>query len=134
MPEDDEVTTNKQSTSIQRESIQVQSLLAEIRSRMNMKIWIPRSDRQRVLELWKNPNNNLLKQLPLNSDIATLKTIKNIDVLWIKGRSIIRAFEVEHTTSIYPGILRMSDLMALQPKLNIHAHIVAPIERKDKVL
>lgn len=134
VPEDEEIPVNKQSVSTQRESIQIQSLLAEIGDRMNMKIWIPRSDRQRVLDLWKNSNNNLLEQLPLNYDTATLKTIENIDVLWIKGRSIIRAFEVEHTTSIYSGILRMADLMALQPNLNIHAHIVAPIERKDKVL
>lgn len=134
VPEDEDIPVNKQSVTTQRESIQIQSLLAEIGDRMNMKIWIPRSDRQRVLDLWKNPNNNLLEQLPLNYDTATLKTIENIDVLWIKGRSIIRAFEVEHTTSIYSGILRMADLMALQPNLNIHAHIVAPIERKDKVL
>jgi hypothetical protein len=28
----------------------------------------------------------------------------------------------------------MADLMALQPNLDIRAHIVAPIERKEKVL
>jgi hypothetical protein len=39
--------------------------------------------------------------------------IERIDVLWLKGRSIKRAFEVEHTTSIYSGILRMADLLAL---------------------
>lgn len=47
VPEDNEVIINK-SLSTQRESIQIQSLLAEIGDRMNMKIWIPRSDRQRV--------------------------------------------------------------------------------------
>lgn len=46
----------------------------------------------------------------------------------------MRAFEVEHTTSIYSGILRMADLMALQPNLDIKAHIVAPLERREKVL
>lgn len=40
----------------------------------------------------------------------------------------------EHTTSIFSGILRMADLMALQPNLDIRAHIVAPLERKEKVL
>ena len=45
----------------------------------------------------------------------------------------IRAFEVEHTTAIYSGILRMADLMALQPNINIRSHIVAPQERRDKV-
>lgn len=47
--------------------------------------------------------------------------------------SIVRAFEVEHTTSIYSGILRMADLLALQPNMNIKLHIVAPPERRDKV-
>jgi hypothetical protein len=54
-------------------------------------------------------------------------------VLWLKGRSIRRAFEVEHTTSIYSGLLRMADLLALQPNMDIRLHIVAPDERRDKV-
>lgn len=135
IPENEEVinTTEVQQESTHRESIKVQALLAEIGERMDLKIWIPRSDKQRVLEVWKPKANSLLEILPLNYDNVTLKTIENIDVLWIRGRSIVRAFEVEHTTSIYSGILRMADLMALQPNLNIQAHIVAPIERKDKV-
>lgn len=56
-----------------------------------------------------------------------------IDVLWLKGRSIQRAFEVEHTTSIYSGLLRMADLMALQPNMDSRLHIVAPDGRRDKV-
>ena len=136
IPENEEssTTTVPQQQSTQRDSIKIQALLAEIGERMNLKIWLPRSDRQRVLDLWQPKTQCLLEQLPLNYDDATLKTIENIDVLWIRGRSIVRAFEVEHTTSIYSGILRMADLMALQPNLNISAHIVAPIDRKDKVL
>lgn len=132
--EDQPATTVTQQQTTQRDSIKVQALLAEIGERMNLKIWLPRSDRQRVLEVWQPKTQCLLEQLPLNYDDATLKTIENIDVLWIRGRSIVRAFEVEHTTSIYSGILRMADLMALQPNLNISAHIVAPVERKEKVL
>ena len=132
--EDSLTTTIPQQQSTQRDSIRIQALVAEIGERMNLKIWVPRSDRQRVLEVWQPKTQCLLQQLPLNYDDATLKTIENIDVLWIRGRSIVRAFEVEHTTSIYSGILRMADLMALQPNLNINAHIVAPIDRKDKVL
>lgn len=45
-----------------------------------------------------------------------------------------RAFEIEHTTAIYSGILRMADLLALQPNMNIRLHIVAPDEKRDKVL
>src|SRR4030095_9034168 len=53
--------------------------------------------------------------------------------LWLKGRSIRRAFEVEHSTSIYSGLLRMADLLALQPNMDIRLHIVAPEERREKV-
>jgi hypothetical protein len=107
--------------------------LAKIGELMGMKIWLPKNDRQRVLGYLKGKLENIVDDLPLNYDSTTLKTIENIDVLWLKGRSIIRAFEVEHTTSIYSGILRMADLMALQPNLDIKAHIVAPEERKEKV-
>lgn len=117
-----------------RESKKIQALIAETGERMGLKIWIPRGDRSRVLEHWKPQGGTLLDNLPLNYDETTIKTIEQIDVIWLKRRSIIRAFEVEHTTSIYSGLLRMADLMALQPNLNIRAHIVAPLERKNKVL
>lgn len=71
--------------------------------------------------------------LPLNYDSTTLQTIERIDVLWLKGRSMARAFEIEHTTAIYSGILRMADLLALQPNMDIRLHIVAPDARKEKV-
>jgi predicted RNA-binding protein len=116
-----------------RESIKVQALLAEIGSQMGLKIWIPKADRGGVLGEWKDADASLLDRLPLNYDDATLKTIEQIDVLWLRGRSIIRAFEVEHTTSIYSGLLRMADLLALQPNMDIRLHIVAPITKRDKV-
>lgn len=117
-----------------RESIQMQALIASIGAKMGFKIWIPRNDRSRVLAEWSGPDEAVLNQLPLNYDDTTLKTIKQIDVIWLKGRSIARAFEVEHTTSIYSGILRMADLLALQPNMDIKLHIVAPYARRDKVL
>ena len=52
---------------------------------------------------------------------------------WLRGRSIVRAFEVEHTTAVYSGILRMADLLALQPNMDIKLHIVAPTARREKV-
>ena len=45
-----------------------------------------------------------------------------------------RAFEIEHTTAIYSGLLRMADLLALQPNMDIRLHIVAPAERRERVL
>lgn len=116
-----------------RESARVQALLAQIGATMGMKIWLPRNDRPTVLSQINSGELNPIEVLPLNYDETTLKTIEQIDVLWLRGRSIVRAFEVEHTTSIYSGILRMADLLALQPNMDIKLHIVAPEERKDKV-
>jgi hypothetical protein len=116
-----------------RESIRVQAMLGRIGAEMGMRIWIPRNDRAAVVREWPSLDESLLTVLPLNYDEATIRTIEQIDVLWVKGRSVVRAFEVEHTTSIYSGILRMADLMALQPNLNIRTHIVAPSERRNKV-
>jgi len=118
----------------ERESIIIQAKLATIGEKMGFKIWLPKADRTRVLNHWKPADGVLLNQLPLNYDETTLSTIEQIDVIWVKGRSIVRAFEVEHTTSIYSGILRMADLMALQPNIDIKAHIVAPDYKREKVL
>jgi hypothetical protein len=116
-----------------RTSTRIQALLASIGARMGMKIWLPRNNRTGVMAEWKSDDYPVLDELPLNYDETTLKTIEQIDVLWLKGRAIVRAFEIEHTTSIYSGILRMADLLALQPNMNINLHIVAPLSRRDKV-
>jgi hypothetical protein len=117
-----------------RESIKIQGLLARIGEQMGFDIWLPNPDRARVAKVWqpKDPRT-LLTTLPLSYDKATQSTIGLIDVIWIKNkRSIARAFEVEHTTSIYSGILRMADLVALQPDIKIKMHIVAPSDRQEK--
>jgi hypothetical protein len=116
-----------------RESIKVQAQLAKIGAEMGMQVWIPRNDRAAVLKESPECEQSMLSMLPLNYNEATIKTVEQIDVLWIRKKTIVRVFEVEHTTSIYSGILRMADLMALQPNLNIKAHIVAPAERREKV-
>ena len=116
-----------------RESIKIQSLLADMGARMGLSIWIPKGDRGAVLKEWKDKEQKLIDRLPLNYDDTTLKTIEQIDVLWLRGRSILRAFEVEHSTSVYSGILRMADLLALQPNMDINLHIVAPAAKREKV-
>lgn len=117
-----------------RESMQIQGALAKIGAAMGFTIWLPRADRSRVLLAWTPEEGQLATALPLGYDPTTMKTIEQIDVLWMRKRSIVRAFEVEHTTSIYSGLLRMADLVALQPNIDVKLHIVAPVEKREKVL
>jgi len=118
-----------------RQSIQIQAKIAAIGAQMGFRIWIPRGDRVRVVEqVPESLRAAFIDSLPLNYDDTTLRTIEQIDVLWLKGRSMARAFEVEHTTAVYSGLLRMADLLALQPNMDIRLHIVAPEEKREKVL
>jgi hypothetical protein len=116
-----------------RESARIQATLALCGEKMGFKIWLPRNDRATVLQQWVPAPGALLEQLPLNYDANTLRTIENIDALWIRGSAIARAFEVEHTTAVYSGLLRMADLLAMQPNMRIKLHIVAPEVRRKKV-
>jgi hypothetical protein len=133
VPEEVESERDEEAHPELRESIKIQALLVQIGARMGMQIWVPRSDRESVRAQCQGDRSSLLERLPLNYDEATLKTIEQIDVIWLKGRAIKRAFEVEHTTSVYSGILRMADLLALQPNMDIRLHIVAPLSRREKV-
>jgi hypothetical protein len=73
------------------------------------------------------------RQLPRQFDPKVNQTIELIDVLWLEGNVITAAFEIESTTSIYSGLLRMSDLLAQQPNISIPLFLVAPEERREKV-
>jgi hypothetical protein len=77
--------------------------------------------------------SNLVTDLPVQFDDATRRTVELIDVLWLRGQAVVAAFEIESTTSIYSGLLRMSDLISMQPNLAMPLYIVAPDERRDKV-
>ena len=129
----DEAEYEEADTQPLRESYQMQALLAKCGATMGFKIWIPKRDRTQVMREWQPIEGSLLDALPLNYDETTLDTIEEIDVIWMRGRSIFRAFEIEHTTAVYSGILRMADLLALQPNMDIKLHIVAPEPRKQKV-
>lgn len=117
-----------------RQSYRIQAALAHIGAKLGFRIWVPRNDRQNILALIPADKRGLfLGELPLNYDDVTIKTIEQIDVIWLKNRSMARAFEVEHTTAIYSGLLRMADLLALQPNMDIRLHIAAPADRREKV-
>lgn len=117
-----------------RQSYRIQAALAQIGVKLGFLIWIPKPDKQAVLNLIPDPmKSKFLDDLPLNYDGTTLRTIKTINAIWPKEHSMERAFEVEHTTASYSGLLRMADLLAPLPNLSIHLHIAAPQERREQV-
>ena len=113
---------------------EIQFVLLRLGVSMGFSVWAARNDRNRGYKGKPfSEHFQLLDSLPLSFDEATTRTVEFIDVLWLKGNAIIAAFEVESTTSVYSGLLRMSDLVAMQPNLNMPLYLVAPDERRDKV-
>ena len=89
---------------------QVQTMLGAIGSLKGYEVWVPTSDRTSLD--WTVAEHfacsNALPERYSEVDAIT----KEIDVAWIKpGSGDFRAlFEVEHSTSIYSGLLRLNDL------------------------
>ncbi len=114
---------------------EIQWVLLKLGSEMGFDLWVAKNDRHRQYAgqpFGEFPG--MRDSLPAQFDPATNRTIELIDVLWLRGNAIEAAFEVEHSTAIYSGLLRMSDLVAMQPNINIRLYIVAPDNRRDKVL
>jgi len=114
---------------------EIQYFLLKFGSDMGLGVYAARGDKNKSY----NGNNfkdikNFRERIPLQFDEATNKTIENIDILWLQDNAIIAAFEIEHTTSIYSGLLRMSDLISMQPNIKIDLYLVAPNERREKAI
>lgn len=130
----DDLDSEDESGTRNAETYQIQAKVAYIGEALGFNVWLPNPDRSRVTQTWTPGRGILLDELPLGYDNAVQKIVKLIDVLWIKKRAVVRAFEIERKSSIYSGILRMADLLALQPNLNIKMCIVSPASRRDEVL
>jgi hypothetical protein len=125
----------EKSPTLQNEHTEIQYLLLRLGNDMGFDVWAARNDRNKQFQ-----GNNfsdiprIKASLPLQFDGQTNKTIELIDVLWLNGNSFMAAFEIESTTSIYSGLLRMADLLTMQPNLYIPLFLVAPDERRDRVI
>lgn len=114
---------------------EIQWLLMKLGSDMGLDVWVARNDRSRAYKGNRFSDlPRLRNELPLQFDEATRRIVELIDVLWLSSNGILAAFEVESTTSIYSGLLRMSDLLSMHRNLNIPLYIVAPDERRQRVI
>jgi type II restriction enzyme len=115
---------------------QMQYLLCRIGSALGYEVCVASNDRS------KSFNGNYLAQLcrpgmpalGLDQDVAG--TVELIDVLWLEKEThrIVGAFEVEKSTSIYSGILRLSDLALALPDHATKLCLVVPDVREKEVI
>jgi type II restriction enzyme len=116
---------------------QIQGCLRDIGLAMGFSVWIAANDRNRVHESGVL-GDGCLTVLPEHlSGVAGAESVRLIDVIWLdkSAGNVVAAFEVEHTTSIYSGIVRLLDL-AYGNELRIceGLFLVAPDGRENDVL
>jgi hypothetical protein len=133
IPEDDD---HEVATSVAGSAhTEVQYRLLKLGADMGFDVHVARNDQGRVWNgrrLGDVPRRR--EKLPQSFDPKTQQTIELIDVLWLSGNAIVAAFEIESTTSIYSGLLRMSDLLSLQPNISVPLFLVSSEDWRAKVI
>lgn len=111
-----------------------QFYLKEIAKITNCSVWTASNDKNRLFKGNALGEDDVENFPNFDLDEEVKKRIQLIDTIWFQGDFPIHCFEVETSTSIFSGLLRMSDLLAVMPNPNLKLFIVAPNERKKKVM
>jgi type II restriction enzyme len=114
----------------------IQGWLRDLGNALGFAVWVASNDRSRPYADGKL-GDGCLEELPATlMETPGADAIRLIDVLWIDksaGR-VVAAFEVEHTTSIYSGIVRLLDLALGAPEQAVRGlYLVAPDAREEDV-
>jgi type II restriction enzyme len=117
------------------EHTQIQYLLIKIGRALKYDVFVARNDRHRSFGGQAFALLTIPTLPPMSWPPEVMDTTSLIDVIWLKpGTSeIVSAFEIEKSTSIYSGILRMEDLARSIPECACHFYLVAPNRREKEV-
>ncbi|ABF44011.1 hypothetical protein Dgeo_2577 (plasmid) [Deinococcus geothermalis DSM 11300] len=119
-----------------RTHTEVQGWLRDLGRALGFGVWIAANDRSRPYAGGKL-GDGCLDTLPAAlTGTPGAEAVRLIDVLWLERPSgrVVAAFEVEHTTSIYSGIMRMLDLALGAPEQAVEGlYLVAPDGREAEV-
>ena len=115
---------------------EVQAWLRDLGRALGFTVWIAANDRGRP---WGRGRlgDDCLQALPSSLEsVPGADSVRLIDVLWLEAATgqVAAAFEVEHTTSIYSGIVRLLDLALGAPAASgMRLFLVAPDDRETQV-
>lgn len=118
------------------EHTRMQHLLIKVGRALKYDVHVARNDRHRTCH-GENFALLTLPKLPVRDWPAeVMDTVSLIDVVWIKSgtNEIVSAFEIEKSTSIYSGILRLEDLARSIPAGTCRLYLVAPNDREREVM
>lgn len=112
----------------------MQAHLLKIGRALGYEVWVARNDRSTPSCHGGNLGEGCVQALPIDDLPSEVRsTVELIDVLWLEEDRIQCAFEVEKSTSIYSGILRLMDLSLSFPSGPPVLYLVAPDTREGEV-
>lgn len=116
-----------------RDHVEIQSKLIQLGLDHGYDVYVAKNDRNEEYD-GQRLGDGCVENLSLTGFSDAAKSIiEYVDVIWLDGEHIVKMFEVESTTSIYSGILRMSDFVVKVPNLAVDMYIVAPDDDESQV-
>ncbi|HJU54912.1 MAG TPA: hypothetical protein VJ715_10080 [Pyrinomonadaceae bacterium] len=119
------------------EHTRMQYLLIKIGRALGYEVYVARNDRHRSFDGESFAMHTVADLPALACAPEVMDTVRLIDVVWLRPgtREIVSAFEVEKSTSIYSGILRLEDLARSIPDCCASCfYLVAPDRREKEVM
>lgn len=111
-----------------------QFYLKELAIITGCEVWTASNDKNRLYKGERIGRDDMDYFPDFLMDEESKKRISLIDTIWFNNDFPVSCFEVETSTSVYSGLLRMADLVSVMPNRDLKIYIVAPNERKEKVL
>lgn len=118
------------------EHLKMQFLLTTIGRNLGYDVFVAVNDRTKSLE-GKSLEFLTVPELPLlDLPKEVIRTISLIDVIWLnkETKEFECAFEIEKSTSIYSGILRLVDLASSLGSKQYNFFLVAPDSREKEII
>lgn len=118
------------------EHLRIQYTLTEVGLGLGYDVFVAINDRTKSINGKSLEFLTIPKLPPMNLPSDVVKTVSLIDVIWLnkETRQIECAFEVEKSTSIYSGILRLVDLASSLGDKQYNFFLVAPDSREKDIL
>ncbi len=114
----------------------MQGWLKDLGRALGFDVWVAVNDRSRPYGAGALGDGCLTELPRALASAPGAEAIAFIDVLWLEreAQRVVAAFEVEHTTSIYSGIVRLLDLALGAPEQAVRGlYLVAPDAREKDV-
>jgi type II restriction enzyme len=115
---------------------EIQGWLRDLGLSLGYQVWIAANDASRSYGGGKLADGCLAVLPGPLANNGAVEAVRLIDVLWLDSSTgcVTAAYEVEHTTSIYSGIVRMLDLaLGTAGEATRNFFLVAPDDRENEV-